>query len=126
MSDAQCSNDQRVSSLGALAGAQPHYSGGAGTTSQTVRRGEQVAAAVSGVPGELEVQIGLIGGLLANSTQRYVPLSLSSPLTLQLYLESAARAVVWATGTTAAQSANNLVVKLSGWLGNGVLQRSLS
>jgi len=111
--DAQCSDAQRVSSMSVLAGAQPHYTS-VGAVGQTTRKGDSVGNAVSGVPGEREVQIGLIGGLLANSTQRYVPLSLSSPLTLQLYLESAARAVVWGAGTTAAECANTLV-KLTGW-----------
>ena len=42
----------------------------------------------------------MIGGLLAQGNSRYVPCGLSSPLTLQLFLQSAKRAVVWDTGTT--------------------------
>lgn len=107
--DAQCSTNQRKDSLSVLSGAAAALE----TTTLSCRRGKTVSAKAGGVAGKLDVQMGLIGGLLANSTQRYVPLSLSSPLTLQLYLETAARAVVWQTGD-AAQAINSKVV-LSGW-----------
>lgn len=102
--DAQCSAAQRLDSLGVMAGGSKVLS------SLSARHGAEVAATT----GTLDVQIGLLGGLLANSTSRYVPLSLSSPLTLQLYLESAARAVKW-EDSTADSVVSNTDIVLSGW-----------
>ena len=92
--DAQVSKDQRIQSMSITAGQDR----------VDPRKGATLA--ISGATGddegkdELRVSTGLIGGLLAQGNSRYVPCGLSSPLTLQLFLQSAVRAVVWESGTT--------------------------
>ena len=72
-----------------------------GTSNSSQREGAELAiAGDAGGADSLRVSTGLIGGLLAQGNSRYVPCGLSSPLTLQLFLQSAVRAVVWDTGTT--------------------------
>ena len=88
--DAQVSADQRKHSMSITAG----------TGTGSAREGATLAAASGSTYAELRVSTGLIGGLLAQGNSRYVPCGLSSPLTLQLFLQSAKRAVVWEAGTT--------------------------
>ena len=88
--DAQVSADQRKHSMSITQGA----------AHDAHREGAELAAYDSTTYDELRVSTGLIGGLLAQGNSRYVPCGLSSPLTLQLFLQSAVRAVVWETGTT--------------------------
>ena len=88
--DAQVSLDQRLHSMSITQG----------TSTTAHREGAQLVAASGSTYDELRVSTGLIGGLLAQGNSRYVPCGLSSPLTLQLVLQSAVRAVVWETGTT--------------------------
>jgi hypothetical protein len=72
-----------------------------GTSNSNQREGAELAiAGDAGGADSLRVSTGLIGGLLAQGNSRYVPCGLSSPLTLQLFLQSAVRAVVWDTRTT--------------------------
>ena len=85
--DAQVSADQRKHSMSITAGTGTGH-----------REGAELAKA-GDAGDELRVSTGLIGGLLAQGNSRYVPCGLSSPLTLQLFLQSAKRAVVWEAGT---------------------------
>ena len=102
--DAQVSADQRMDSMSITAG----------TGTGSAREGATLAAAVGSTYDELRVSTGLIGGLLAQGNSRYVPCGLSSPLTLQLFLQSAVRAVVW-TGTTAAEPVVDSDIELHSW-----------
>ena len=87
--DAQVSSEQRKHSMSITAG-----------TAHDSHRGGAAVAKAGDAGDSLRVSTGLIGGLLAQGNSRYVPCGLSSPLTLQLFLQSAKRAVVWDTGTT--------------------------
>jgi hypothetical protein len=82
--DAQVSTSQRKNSMSITSG----------TSHAHTRQGADLAAAVGTSYDSLRVSTGLIGGLLAQGNSRYVPCGLSSPLTLQLFLQSAVRAVV--------------------------------